>query len=196
MAQTDTARLLTPLGFLGALAVAAGVWFLPLPGPEEPREVVRVGPGPNGSDTSRTQAVGQTPDHDWLALAEPLSKLRDPVEEPTDGGGPPPPPPPPAVTVRYLGFVGAGDDRSAALVEIDGTQRFVSVGDVVMFDDRDDLVIEEITPEKVIYSMGNVESTATRSTSSGDNTPNARPRPATPTIPPDEDRLRGRVSLR
>ena len=102
MAQTDTARLLTPLGFLGALAVAAGVWFLPLPGPEEPREVVRVGPGPNGSDTSRTQAVGQTPDHDWLALAEPLSKLRDPVEEPTDGGGPPPPPPPPAVLLEIV----------------------------------------------------------------------------------------------
>ncbi len=198
MAQTDTARLLTPLGFLGALAVAAGVWFIPLPGPGEPGEVISVGPGSSaGGEGAGVQPVGRTPDHDWLALVPPLSQLREPlvpkIEEDDEKPDEPVQSP---VNVRYLGFVGAGEDRSAALIEIDGTQRFVSTGDAVRLEGRDDLVIEEITPEKVVYSMGSVNNTVPRSTRNTGSAPSARPLPVTPMPSPDEDRLRGTVSTR
>lgn len=197
MAQTDTARLLTPLGFLGALAVAAGVWFIPLPGPDEPGEVISVGPGSSaGAEGAGVQPVGRTPDHDWLALVPPLSKLRSELVEPEPDQPIVETPDQPPVNVRYLGFVGAGEDRSAALIEIDGTQRFVSTGDAVSLEGRDDLVIEEITPEKVVYSMGSVNNTVPRSTRNTGSAPSARPLPVTPTPSPDEDRLRGTVSTR
>ena len=193
MAQTESARLLTPLGLLGALGVAAAVWFVPLPGTGGPAKIISVGFGDSGSDEKATvQAVGSTPDHNWLELEAPLSELREPVIKPEDDD-PGPIPLPPPVRVRYLGFVSAGEDRSAALLDINGTQRFVSVGDTVSLDNRDDLVIDEITAEKVVYSIGVASFTETRSTGNGSLTPNA---PAEPATPPNEDRLSGRVSLR
>ena len=192
MARTDSARLLTPLGLLGALGVAAAVWFVPLPGTGGPAEIISVGFGATGSDEQATvQAVGSTPDHDRLALAAPLGDLRDELVEEMITRTPPDPPP--LVSVRYLGFVSAGEDRSAALLDINGTQRFVSVGDTVSLDNRDDLVIDEITAEKVVYSIGVASFTETRSTGNGSLTPSA---PAEPATPPNEDRLSGRVSLR
>lgn len=198
MAQGESGRLLTPLSAAIAVALAAGVWFVPFPSADPPKTAVRIGPAANtsGEGSSTVQAVGVTPDHDWMALKDPLSKLRDPIVKIDDT---PPPvvidntPPPPAF--RYLGLVTTGGGKAAALLDIGGSQRFVAVGDIIIDPDRDDLVVKDITPVEIIFDRGGIITKIPRETRSGAG-PGA---PAnSQSLPPDqaEDDLIGRSRIR
>lgn len=195
MAQSETARLLTPLSAAIAAALAVAVWFLPLPGDTRPAEVIRVGPG-TPQQSASIQAVGPTPNHNWRELAEMLGRLRDPIEVLPDAPPPEVIPPAPPPTYRYLGMISRADGQAAALLDLgNNRQRFVTVGDVIPDPDRDDVVVREITAEQVILQRGEVTSTLTRNR-------NATPRPGStppdrPMPPPDmEDQLLGRDQIR
>jgi len=195
MAQSETARLLTPLSAAIAAALAVAVWFLPLPGDTRPAEVIRVGPGTPQQGAS-IQAVGPTPNHNWRELAELLGRLRDPIEVRPDDPPPPVIQPAPPPTYRYLGMISRADGQAAALLDLgNNRQRFVTVGDVIPDPDRDDVVVREITAEQVILQRGEVTSTLTRNR-------NATPRPGStppdrPMPPPEmEDQLLGQDQIR
>lgn len=198
MATSETARLLTPLSVAGALALAAGVWFVPLPEPGGPAPIDENYRARTTTNTGPSIVpVGKTGPHDWLALEEPFYELRDEVIIPTPPGTDIDPQPVlPPVTVRYLGFVGASEERVAALLDIEGTQRFVSVGQVISIPNRDDLRITEITPQTVAYEIAETPYFAhreQRSNAPATRTPDAQPMnpPMRPDMRPDEDALRG-----
>ncbi|MFG0294126.1 MAG: hypothetical protein ACF8MJ_13375 [Phycisphaerales bacterium JB050] len=196
--MSETGRLLTPLSVAGGLALAVGVWFMPLPDPSGPAPMDENYRMPSQGNGPTVVAIGKTGPHDWLALKDPFYELRDPVvipPPPDDDRDPEPVRPP--ISVRYLGFVETSQDRVAALLDIEGTQRFVSVGQVVSIPNRSDLRVTEITPEKVVYEVGEASFTATRETrgdSPSTRTPGSQPAsPMRPDMRPDEDRLRGIV---
>lgn len=197
MAQGETGRLLTPISAALAVVLAAGVWFVPFPSPEPSQPAVRIGPGSGTPEegSSTVRAVGATPDHNWLALVEPLSNLREPIVKIDDD---PPPidrdPTPPPPSFRYLGLVTSEGGKAAALLDIGGTQRFVSVGDVIADPDRDDLVVKDITPAEIVFDRGGVITKIQREARSGAD-PGA---PANSSPPPNqaEDDLIGRSRIR
>jgi hypothetical protein len=165
MTQSGSAKLLTPLIAAGAMIALGAAWFAPLPEPQSSQPVVRIGPADSSEDADAAQvrAVGTTPDHDWLALAEPLNRLREPlvpIEPPETGPDPDPIEPPPPI--RYLGLVSTSTSKAAALIEIGGQQRFISTGDIVVDESRGDLVVKEITPEKIIFERSGIETTIMR----------------------------------
>lgn len=198
MAMSETGRLLTPLSVAGGLALAVGVWFVPLPDPSGPAPIDENYRMPTQSHSPPVVAIGKTGPHDWLALKDLFYELRDPVVTP-------PPPEPdrpenivrPPISVRYIGFIGAGTGRVAALLDIEGTQHFVSVGQVIAIPNRSNVRITEITPEKVVYEVGEDSFTAEwEARSDSPSTPPPGSQPASPMRPdmrPDEDRLRGLV---
>lgn len=197
MAQGEPSKLLTPL-IAGCAVIALGAaWFTPLPGPDEPQTVVRIGPGSGGdaSQNRTVRAVGFTPDHDWSVLAEPLNTLRVPlavIPPPDDQGntGPDIPPVPPPPPIRYLGLISAGEGRSAALIDIGGNQRFVSTGDIISGDLSSDLLVKEITAEKIVLERSGIETPIMR-----ERRPDQRPG-AAPSSADNEPPVPGRISDR
>lgn len=197
MAQGETTKLLTPLIAGGAVIALAAAWFAPIPGPDQPQSVVRIGPGASGdpSQTRTVRPVGSTPDHDWIALEGPLSRLREPlvVIPPTgDGGEPEPDPVPPPPPIRYLGLISAGEGRSAALIDIGGSQRFISTGDIISDASSGDLRVKEITPDKIVFERSGIETPIIR-----ERRQDQRPGTSTPPTPEAiEPPLQGRISDR
>jgi len=198
MAQGETTKLLTPLIAGGAVIALGAAWFAPLPGPDQPQKVVRIGPGASGdsAQTGTILPVGSTPDHDWMALEGPLTRLREPlvvIEPEGEGDEPITPPVAPPPPIRYLGLISAGEGRSAALIDIAGAQRFISTGDTISSDTSGDLLVKQITADKIVFERSGIETTIMRE--QRQNQPPGTSSPP-PTPGSDEPPMQGRISDR
>ena len=166
---SSSIKLLTPLGVLVALALAAGVWFQPLKGlrPEPPKPEPVSGSGAGGDQPTDPEDQN----HDWVALAAPLQSLRDPEVVQTENNNqngeegedpeedprlPAPPDPYPEIlrTWEYIGSIREPQGRFVAIVSVDGRQRFIRESQMVAIPkmpDRPGFEVRSITEEQVIF---------------------------------------------
>ncbi len=134
---------LTPLiGAAAALAIAAGVWVLPLDwlAPDGAGVSSRPRPVGAGDDVDST-AWMPVPDNPWTELVEPLERLRtkpepvvvDDSEEDEDVPPPVARPTTPKPNWTYEGFI-SQPNGMVAMVRIGGVQRFIYPRQVVRED--------------------------------------------------------------
>ena len=173
-------RYLVPVGVVLALAVAVGVWLVPssVLDPKAPSVGETRAQVPPTPPEIKSQSVPAR--RAWMGAGDLLESLRErdqgvaeQTPPPEDNGtGPDPRPPIPTPTTRvnweYEGLV-AQPFGVAALVRINGLQRFIFEGDTLDFEDDPSLphgttaVLTEVNRDRIVVRIDGGEQTIPRS---------------------------------
>ena len=141
--QATSSRFI-PVALLISLALAVGVWIIPMPFLRVEQKDIAINRQANPGATTEndeTQA-GTVKTSDWLALRASLSEIRKPPptedeinteEDPTEDEGEDDPRAAqgehlPPISWRYVGYIAQPNGRLVAAMEIDGVTRLLYAG--------------------------------------------------------------------